>query len=130
PDGHYKLFWDGDTGKHDKMKVFWVECEAQGGGESPGGGTGGTGSTGSTGSTGGTGSTSGSGTSGEELGLTGGVQGVSATPPPTDSVATTATQAGSDWLPLILGLVGLASLIAFVVPTRLPIRVTHRDRGR
>jgi hypothetical protein len=30
PDGHYKLFWDGDldTGKHDKMKVFWVECEA------------------------------------------------------------------------------------------------------
>ena len=26
PDGHYKLFWDGDTGKHDKMKVFWVRC--------------------------------------------------------------------------------------------------------
>ncbi len=28
PDGHYKLFWDGDleTNKHDKMKVFWVEC--------------------------------------------------------------------------------------------------------
>jgi hypothetical protein len=26
PDGHYKLFWDGDTSKHDKMKVFWVEC--------------------------------------------------------------------------------------------------------
>jgi len=28
PDGHYKLFWDGDldTQKHDKMKVFWVEC--------------------------------------------------------------------------------------------------------
>jgi hypothetical protein len=26
PDGHYKLFWDGDTGKHDKMKVFWVKC--------------------------------------------------------------------------------------------------------
>jgi hypothetical protein len=26
PDGHYKLFWDGDDGKHDKMKVFWVEC--------------------------------------------------------------------------------------------------------
>ena len=32
PDGHYKLFWDGDldTHKHDKMKVFWVECEAAG----------------------------------------------------------------------------------------------------
>jgi hypothetical protein len=28
PDGHYKLFWDGDldTEKHDKHKVFWVEC--------------------------------------------------------------------------------------------------------
>jgi hypothetical protein len=27
--GHYKLFWDGDldTLKHDKMKVFWVDCE-------------------------------------------------------------------------------------------------------
>ena len=32
PNGHYKLFWDGDldTGKHDKMKVFWVDCEAAG----------------------------------------------------------------------------------------------------
>jgi len=32
PDGHYKLFWDGDldTNKHDKHKVFWVECEEQG----------------------------------------------------------------------------------------------------
>jgi hypothetical protein len=30
PDGHYKLFWDGDldTGKHDEMKVFWVDCAA------------------------------------------------------------------------------------------------------
>src|SRR5689334_4754069 len=28
PDGHYKLFWDGDTSKHDKMKVFWVDCGA------------------------------------------------------------------------------------------------------
>ncbi|HEY0444093.1 MAG TPA: hypothetical protein VGC90_07720 [Candidatus Limnocylindrales bacterium] len=26
PDGHYKLFWNGDTDKHDKMKVFWVKC--------------------------------------------------------------------------------------------------------
>jgi hypothetical protein len=28
PDGHYKLFWDGDldTDKHDKHKVFWVDC--------------------------------------------------------------------------------------------------------
>lgn len=37
PDGHYKLFWDGDldTDKHDKHKVFWVECEDQGG-QAPG----------------------------------------------------------------------------------------------
>jgi hypothetical protein len=41
PDGHYKLFWDGDldTGKHDKMKVFWVDCAAptqgQGASEAP-----------------------------------------------------------------------------------------------
>jgi hypothetical protein len=30
PDGHYKLFWDGDTSKHDKMKVFWVDCAPAG----------------------------------------------------------------------------------------------------
>jgi hypothetical protein len=30
PNGHYKLFWNGDldTQKHDKMKVFWVDCPA------------------------------------------------------------------------------------------------------
>ncbi len=27
PEGHYKLFWDGDTDKHDKHKVFWVDCD-------------------------------------------------------------------------------------------------------
>jgi len=39
PDGHYKLFWDGDldTGKHDKMKVFWVECPAASESPSPSG---------------------------------------------------------------------------------------------
>ena len=33
PDGHYKLFWDGDleTNKHDKHKVFWVDCGDVGG---------------------------------------------------------------------------------------------------
>ena len=37
PDGHYKLFWDGDvdTAKHDKHKVFWVECEEQPGQQAP-----------------------------------------------------------------------------------------------
>ncbi len=30
-DGHYKLFWDGDldTEKHDKHKVFWVDCASE-----------------------------------------------------------------------------------------------------
>jgi hypothetical protein len=39
PDGHYKLFWDGDldTGKHDKMKVFWVDCPAPAQTPTPGG---------------------------------------------------------------------------------------------
>jgi hypothetical protein len=43
PDGHYKLFWDGDTGKHDKMKVFWVKCarEHEATPTPPGGGGGG-----------------------------------------------------------------------------------------
>jgi hypothetical protein len=30
PNGHYKLFWDGDTGRHDKQKVFWVKCATPG----------------------------------------------------------------------------------------------------
>lgn len=30
--GHYKLSWAGDTDKHAKQKVFWVECEDGGGG--------------------------------------------------------------------------------------------------
>lgn len=39
PDGHYKLFWDGDldTGKHDKMKVFWVDCPTPAQTPTPGG---------------------------------------------------------------------------------------------
>jgi hypothetical protein len=28
-DGEYKLFWDGDTGKNDKKKVFRVECDQE-----------------------------------------------------------------------------------------------------
>jgi hypothetical protein len=35
PSGHYKLFWDGDSGKNDKHKTFWVDCEDGGG--TPGG---------------------------------------------------------------------------------------------
>jgi hypothetical protein len=37
PDGHYKLFWDGDlhSEKHDKHKVFWVDCAAETAGPTP-----------------------------------------------------------------------------------------------
>jgi hypothetical protein len=44
PDGHYKLFWDGDldTDKHDKMKVFWVDCAAASTSPSPAGSEGAT----------------------------------------------------------------------------------------
>jgi hypothetical protein len=40
PGGHYKLFWDGDTGKNDKHKTFWVDCPDGGGGGGGGGGEG------------------------------------------------------------------------------------------
>jgi hypothetical protein len=36
--GHYKLFWDGDAGKNDKHKAFWVACDNGGGGGGGGGG--------------------------------------------------------------------------------------------
>ena len=31
PDGHYKLFWDGDPTDLNKHKVFWVTCDDEGG---------------------------------------------------------------------------------------------------
>jgi hypothetical protein len=34
PSGHYKLFWQGRNDQNIKHKVFWVECENGGGGES------------------------------------------------------------------------------------------------
>jgi uncharacterized protein (DUF2141 family) len=34
PSGHYKLFWQGRNDQNIKHKVFWVECESGGGGES------------------------------------------------------------------------------------------------
>lgn len=33
PNGHYKLYWDGDLGKHPKQKVFWVDCPEGGAGD-------------------------------------------------------------------------------------------------
>jgi hypothetical protein len=150
PDGHYKLFWNGDTSKHDKMKVFWVACESAptgGGGGTTGGGTGstnggGTGTTtgGGTGSTtgGGTGTTTGGGVGSTTggvgttiggVGFTTGVAGVTATPPPTDTgdPMVAAGSAGSA-LPLIAGFAALILVLALTTPARLLRRLGAHDR--
>ena len=137
PDGHYKLFWDGDTSKHDKMKVFWVECapaENGGGGDTGGGGGGGGGGdtggggTGGEGGTGGSGGSGGTGGTGTEL-PAGGVGGITATPPPTDTAPAAAQSLTNDgWLPVLLALGALAGALMFLTPARAPIRVTKRIR--
>jgi hypothetical protein len=155
--GHYKLFWDGDTGKHDKMKVFWVECAPAetGGGNTGGsggtggtggtGGSGGTGGTGGTGNTGGTGGTGGTGTgktggtggTGQELGESGtggtggGVLGVTATPPATDTTNLAAeSEPGNNWVPVLLVLGALVAVTISVTPTRVPSRLSRAVRSR
>jgi hypothetical protein len=150
PDGHYKLFWDGDVSKHDKMKVFWVDCaESPGttGGGTTGGGTGGTSGGGTTG--GGTGSTSGGGTTGGGtgtttgggvgsttgggtttgggVGFTSGVGGITLTPPPTDTADDLAPVAadGDPW-PWIAVLATLILVLALATSARLFGRVGAR----
>ncbi|MEA2546970.1 MAG: hypothetical protein QOI09_2243 [Chloroflexota bacterium] len=146
PDGHYKLFWDGDTGKHDKMKVFWVDCPAPahtptpaqtptpGGSEQPIGSapasppvSGSETPTGSELPIAGSPSPSG----GEEgiVGTppssppTGEVEGIvgappQATPPATDAAATTpATDDG--WRAVLLGLAAVTALTVLLVPSRM-----------
>jgi hypothetical protein len=124
PNGHYKLFWDGDldTAKHDKQKVFWVDCESggptggggggpTGGGGGPIGGTTGGGTTGG-GAVAGVGGTSG----GFELPAAG-VGGVSATPPPTDTAPVNAAQrdAAGAW-PILAALTALIAAVLLVAP--------------
>ena len=134
PDGHYKLFWDGDTGKHDKMKVFWVDCsDTQGGGGGTGGGgdTTGGGGTGSTGGSGGTGGAGGTQAEEQGIGGTGNVLGVSATPPPTDakpSVSATSSADGSFVPALGLALAGLLTLL--LVPRRMCSRILRANSDR
>jgi hypothetical protein len=144
--GHYKLFWDGDTGKHDKMKVFWVDCPAPahtptpaqtptpGGSEQPIGSapasppvSGSETPTGSELPIAGSPSPSG----GEEgiVGTppssppTGEVEGIvgappQATPPATDAAATTpATDDG--WRAVLLGLAAVTALTVLLVPSRM-----------
>jgi hypothetical protein len=111
PDGHYKLFWDGDAAKHDKMKVFWVECAtpsesasgAPSGSELPIEGSG--------------------APSGGELPIVG-------TPPPTNTADVAPASSDTGWRAIILGLAAVAAGAALVVPGLMggPTRITGRRR--
>lgn len=134
PNGHYKLFWDGDldTGKHDKMKVFWVDCEAAGTvattpspsqqeqpAESESAAPVATqfGAPGASESNLPIGGTSGETPGGLELGI-GGVLGVTVTPPPTDTALVETTGQTSGW-PLVLLVIGAVVAVAtFLTPAR------------
>jgi hypothetical protein len=139
PNGHYKLFWDGDLdgSKHDKMKVFWVDCEqgAPVGGTQPSPTPTGqpaptaTASTAPTesesmaptesgselpigGTTGGT-----PGPTGEELGISG--AGPNVTPPATDTAPADAAPTSAPAWPLVLALIAaIIAVVAFVTPVR------------
>ena len=128
PDGHYKLIWDGDASRHDKMKVFWVDCappsvepsesvtpsesatpseaasasvtpsDVPSGSELPIEGS--------------------ASPSGEELDIVG-------TPPPTDSLDLAPASGDAGWRAVLLGLAGVVAVAAFVVPGR----IAGADRG-
>ncbi len=149
PDGHYKLFWDGDleTNKHDKHKVFWVDCEDEGGqgptegtptptppggGRStptptpPGGGVGPIeGTPTPTPPSGGVAPTQGAPTP-----PTGGVAGVTGAPdttlPPTDTAEPSATGSTGLWATLLL----LIAVVTTVALATVPVSVTKRGRRR
>ena len=126
PDGHYKLFWDGDldTNKHDKMKVFWVDCEEQGVGgpnETPPGGPketppGGTVATPPAGNqTPPTGVSTSASPSGLDLGVGGIITGAGGiTPPPTDAEPVETAQEKVAWplvVLIIATVIGAASML-------------------
>jgi len=127
PDGHYKLFWDGDldANKHDKMKVFWVDCEEEqpvqqtppGNEETPPGGE----QTPPAGTELPTGGTATGSPSGLDLGVGGVVaqgEGPNITPPPTDTASVDGGQQDNAW-PLIALIIATAVAVAsFVTPSR------------
>ena len=134
PDGHYKLFWDGDTGKHDKMKVFWVECPPTAGGGQPAGPTptptpptGGVqpGESTPTPPTGGE-QGSGSGPTGQVLGEVGAPE---ITLPPTDTLAAPAPVATSDGWAGLAAAIGIVSLLVLLASPKLA-REAIRIHGR
>lgn len=153
PDGHYKLFWDGDldTNMDDKHKVFWVECEEQavapaaptptpptGGGQTPptGGGqptppSGGVGPIGGTAPTppsGGVGPIAGTGTPTPPSGAVLGAAGTPAvTLPPTDTAATESPAGtGGMWAALLL----LLAIVTTVTMFSVAASGVHRSRRR
>jgi hypothetical protein len=133
--GHYRLFWDGDTGKHDKMKVFWVDCPSPsespagtglGESEVPSGSPTGTGlgeSEVPSGSPTGTGLGESEVPSGSPAGSnSGGGQGevVGPTQPPTDAIAPASGADNGGWRLLLLAFAGLLASLLVLQPVRTP----------
>jgi len=159
PDGHYKLFWAGDTGKHDKMKVFWVHCApttpvtaatptptpASAGQPAAGAPTPTPGGAGlpaeatptpneNNGNVGGIGGSPapGGGSPGGESGEVLGVTGTPpVTPPPTDTTAAVTSSAADAWQAAVLMIVGLIGGLAVIRHARLaPVAVRRSKRRR
>ena len=147
PDGHYKLFWDGDleTNKHDKHKVFWVECGDEGavseetptppeetptppgGGEGPVEGTPTPPEQTPTPPGGGVGPVEGTPT---PTAPEGGVAGATATPqttlPPTDTAGQPNAASTSLWATILI----LLAVITTVTLATVPVSATKRVRRR
>jgi hypothetical protein len=160
PDGHYKLFWDGDldTNKHDKHKVFWVECEEQavapatptptppngagqtpptGGGRTPptggqptppSGGVGPTEGTAPTPPSGGVGPIAGTATPTPPSGAVLGAAGTPAVTLPPTDIAATESTAGSSGMWAALLL--LLAIVTTVTMFTVPASVVQRSRRR
>jgi hypothetical protein len=141
PDGHYKLFWDGDldTAKHDKHKVFWVDCptESQPAGselpiESQPTGSQPTGSQ-PTGSqpTGSELPIESQPTGSEQPSLSGGVGGITGAPvatlPPTDELPARAPT-GATWQALLIAMAALLAAILVLTPSPTPAPGNIRRR--
>ena len=159
PDGHYKLFWDGDTGKHDKMKVFWVRCASTTqpvtaatptpaavgqparatptptpvGGQKPAGATPTPTPNENSGNVGGIGGSPAPGNSsgGGQSGAVLGETGTPpVTPPPTDTSAALASSGSDGWPTMLLGIGGLIAVVFAIGHARLLPVVLRRSQRR